>query len=184
MENILNTFWEEYNCLNSIALYNFFVLFLQVICGLGSPYDEKITLRVLKGSDLTARDSTGQTILHVAIERNQPDTIIKCLLNNGVDIAARDCQGRTARDYAEKLNRPKYMKLIDDFIIKLVKDKKFEPIEKLILHNYDHILDITEGNKTMAEITKKCSTKNIYEIVKLAAPIQVSNICLPSQPVC
>ena len=144
------------------------------MCGLGGPYDEKIVLRVLKGSDLNARDSSGQTILHVAVSTNQPDSIFKHILHYGVDLAARDCQGRTARDLAEKLNRPKYIRLIDDFVIKLVKDKKFEPIEKLILQNYDHILDINEGSRSMAEIAKRSSARNIFEIVKLTAPIQVS----------
>lgn len=147
-------------------------VFFQILCGLGAPYDEKITMRVLKGSDLTARDNTGQTILHVAISTNQSDTIIKHLLQCGVDIAARDCQGRTARDLAEKLNRAKYVRLIDDFVIKLVKDKKFDAVEKLILHNYDHILDISEGGRTMTDIAKKSSTRNIFEIVRLTAPIQ------------
>jgi ankyrin repeat protein len=130
-------------------------------------------MRVLKGSDLTARDNTGQTILHVAVSTNQSDTIVRHILQCGVDLASRDCHGRTARDLAEKLNRPKYVRLIDDFVIKLVKDKKFEQVEKLILTNYDHILDISEGNKSMTEIAKKSSTRNISEIVKLTAPIQV-----------
>ncbi|XP_045216690.2 uncharacterized protein LOC123566547 isoform X1 [Mercenaria mercenaria] len=147
-------------------------VFFQVLCGLGAPYDEKITMRVLKGSDLTARDSTGQTILHVAVSTNQSDSIFRHILQCGVDLSARDCQGRTARDLAEKSNRPKYVRLIDEFVIKLVKEKKFETIEKLILQNYDHILDMSEGSRSMTEIAKKSSTKNIYEIVKLTAPIQ------------
>lgn len=145
----------------------------QLFCGLGAPYDEKITQRVLRGSDLTARDSTGQTILHVAVATNQSESNFKCLLNNNVDIAARDCKGRTARDLAEKLNRPKFVRLLDEHIIKLVKEKRFEPLESLILHNYDHILDVTEGTRTLTEVAKRSSTKQIYEIVRLAAPIQV-----------
>lgn len=144
------------------------------MCGAGAPYDERIVQRVLSGSDLTARDSQGQTILHLAVSTNQSDSIVKIILNNGIDIAARDCQGRTARDLAEKLRCPKYVKLIDDHVIKLLKDKKFEPIEKLILHNYDHLLDISDGNKRFVEIAKKYSSKNIYEVVNLTAPIQVS----------
>lgn len=135
--------------------------------------DEKITQRVLKGSDLTARDSTGQTILHVAITTNQSESIIKHLLHCGVDLSARDCQGRTARDTAERLNRPRYMRNIDDFVIRLVREKKLEAVEKLILHNYDHVLDISEGSKPMTDIAKKSSTRIIFEIVKLTAPIQV-----------
>ena len=132
--------------------------------------------RVLSGSDLTARDNQGQTVLHVAVSTNQSDSVVKTVLNNGIDIAARDCQGRTARDLAEKLNRPKYVKLIDEHVIKLLKDKKFEPIERLILHNYDHLLDISDGAKTLVDIAKKSSSRNIYEVVKLTAPIQVSDL--------
>ena len=156
----------------NVFFYMYMVLF-QILCGLGAPYDERITMRVLKGSDLTARDNTGQTILHVAVSTNQTDTIFRHILQCGVDLAARDCNGRTARDLAEKLNRPRYIKMIDDYVIKLVKDKKFEQVEKLILTNYDHILDINEGSKSMTEIAKKSSTRNISEIVKLTAPIQV-----------
>ena len=128
---------------------------------------------MLRDCDLTARDSSGQSILHVAVNTNQSETIIKHLLNNGVDLAARDSQGRTARDLAEKLNRPKYTRLIDEHVIRMVKDKRFEPIERLILHNYDHLLDVCDGTKTLVDIAKKSSSRNIYEIIKLTAPIQV-----------
>lgn len=147
-------------------------VFFQLFCGAGAPYDEKITQRVLKGSDLTARDTTGQTILHVAVTTNQSESIVKVLLNCGVDIASRDNQGRTARDLAEKLNKPMFTRLVDEHVIRLVKEKKFEQLERLILHNYDHILDVCEGTKTLTEIAKRSSTRNIYEIVKLTAPIQ------------
>ena len=145
----------------------------QLLCGSGAPYDEKITLRVLKGSDLTARDCKGNTILHIAILYHASETVLKFLLNNGVDIAARDCQGRTARDVAEKHNCPNYVKLIDEFIIKIVKDKKFDQIERLILHNYDHLLDIKDGSRTLVDTAKRSSTSNIHEIIRLTAPIQV-----------
>ena len=39
--------------------------------------------------------------------------------------------------------------------------------------NYDHLLDISDGSKTLVDIAKKSSTRNIYEVVKLTAPIQV-----------
>ena len=67
-----------------------------------------------------------------------------------------------------------YVRLIDNHVIRLVKEKKFEQLERLILQNYDHILDLSEGNKTLTEIAKKSSAKNVYEILKFAAPIQVS----------
>lgn len=147
-------------------------VFFQILCGVGAPYEERIVQRVLSGSDLTARDNQGQTILHVAVSTKQTESIVKAILNNGIDIAARDCQGRTARDVAEKLNCPKYVKFIDEHVIKLIKDKKFEPVERLILHNYDHLLDVSDGSKTLVDIAKKSSTRNIFEVVKLTAPIQ------------
>ena len=158
--------------LHLLCIYRVFISF-QILCGVGAPYEERIVQRVLTGSDLKARDNLGQSILHLAVSTNQPESIVKTILSNGVDIAARDCQGRTARDLAEKLNRPKHVKLIDEHVIKLLKDKKFEPIERLILHNYDHLLDISDGSKTLVDIAKKSSTRNIYEVVKLTAPIQV-----------
>ncbi|XP_052276622.1 uncharacterized protein LOC127875909 isoform X2 [Dreissena polymorpha] len=147
-------------------------VFFQLFCGLGAPYDEKLTTRVLRGSDLSARDRLGQTILHLAIDTNQSESVVKCLLNNRVNIAARDCQGRTARDLAEKNNCPRYTRLIDEHVIKLVKDKKFEDLEKLILHNYDHVLDLCEGKKTLTEIAKKTGARNIHDLVRYTAPIQ------------
>ena len=163
-----------HKCRTYVAFAQYLFIFsFQILCGVGAPYEERIVQRVLTGSDLKARDNLGQSILHLAVTTNQPESIVKTILSNGVDIAARDCQGRTARDLAEKLNRPKHVKLIDEHVIKLLKDKKFEPIERLILHNYDHLLDISDGSKTLVDIAKKSSTRNIYEVVKLTAPIQV-----------
>lgn len=130
----------------------------------------------MRGSDLTARDNNGQTILHLAVTTDQSESNIKVLLNSGVDIAARDCQGRTARDIAEKQNKPQYVRLIDDHVIRIVKEKKFDQLERLILQNYDHLLDVTDGSRTLTEIAKKSSTKNIYEIMKFTAPIQVKRL--------
>lgn len=147
-------------------------VFFQMFCGVGAPYDEKIVMRVLRDCDVTARDGLGQTILHTAVITDQSDTILKYLFTCGVNIAARDIKGRTARDLAEKLNKPNYVRLIDEHLIKLVKDKKFEQVEKLILHNYDHVLNVSDGSKTLVEIAKRSSSRNIHEIVKLTAPIQ------------
>jgi len=95
-------------------------------------------------------------------------------MNYGAGIAARDCQGRTARDLAVKLGKLNYSKCIDEFIIKLVKDKKFDDIENLILQGYDHLLEVTDSsNRTMVDIAKKFGNRQIYEVVKLSAAIQV-----------
>jgi hypothetical protein len=60
-----------------------------------------------------------------------------------------DSKGRTARDLAEKLQKPSFVYAIDEYIIKLIKDKKFNEVEQLILHNYDHLLDITDSSKVI-----------------------------------
>ena len=148
-------------------------IFFQLICGNTIPKDEKVILRVFQGSDLTARDTEGSTILHVAVIHNTSENIFKNLMAYGADVSARDSKGRTARDLAEKLQKPSFVYAIDEYIIKLIKDKKFNEVEQLILHNYDHLLDITDSSKrTLVDIAKRSSSRQIYEIVKLTSAIQ------------
>ena len=144
-----------------------------------TPRDEKIIHRIFKGADLTARDTDGHTILHKAIIHDQPESIVRMLLSLGADIAARDCTGKTARDIAVKREKQQYCKCIDEFIIKLVKDRRCADIEKLILHNYDHILDITDSsNKKLVDIAKRHGNQSIHEVVRLTAAIQVSTTAM------
>lgn len=153
-------------------------MLLQLICGNTIPKDEKVILRVFQGSDLTARDTEGSTILHVAVIHNTSENIFKNLMAYGADVSARDSKGRTARDLAEKLQKPSFVYAIDEYIIKLIKDKKFNEVEQLILHNYDHLLDITDSSKrTLVDIAKRSSSRQIYEVIKLTSAIQVG-ICL------
>ena len=148
-------------------------IFFQLICGNTIPKDEKVILRVFQGSDLTARDNEGSTILHVAVIHNTSENIFKNLMAYGADVSARDSKGRTARDLAEKLQKPSFVYAIDEYIIKLIKDKKFNEVEQLILHNYDHLLDITDSSKrTLVDIAKRSSSRQIYEVVKLTSAIQ------------
>ena len=148
-------------------------IFFQLICGNTIPKDEKVILRVFQGSDLTARDTEGSTILHVAVIHNTSENIFKNLMAYGADVSARDSKGRTARDLAEKLQKPSFVYAIDEYIIKLIKDKKFNEVEQLILHNYDHLLDITDSSKrTLVDIAKRSSSRQIYEVVKLTSAIQ------------
>lgn len=148
-------------------------LFFQLVCGNSIPADDRILLRIFRGSDLQARDRDGQTILHKVIEHQKPENTFRILMTYGADIAARDRQGRTARDLALKLNRPEYSTCVDEHIIKLVKDKKFDDIERLILQSYDQLLNVTDSAKrTMVEIAKKYGNRQIYEVIKLSAAIQ------------
>ncbi|KAK3096982.1 hypothetical protein FSP39_005355 [Pinctada imbricata] len=83
------------------------------------------------------------------------------------------CTGKTARDIAVKRQKQIYYKCIDEYIIKLVKDRKCAEIEKLILHNYDHILDITDSSgKKLVDIAKRHGNQAIHEVVRLTAAIQ------------
>lgn len=148
-------------------------IFFQLICGNTIPKDEKVILRVFQGSDLTARDMEGSTILHVAVIHNTSENIFKNLMAFGADVSARDSKGRTARDLAEKLQKPSFVDAVDEYIIKLVKDKKFNEVEQLIFHNYDHLLDITDNSKrTLVDIARRSSSRQIYELVKLTSAIQ------------
>lgn len=145
-----------------------------MLCGHTAPKDEKIVLRVFEGSDLSARDTDGNTILHIAILHNASESIFKNLMSLGADIAARDSKGRTPRDLASGLRKPTYISAIDEFVIKLVKDKKFAEMEQLILKGYDRLNDITDSaNRPLIDIAKRCSTRQIFEVIKLTAAIQV-----------
>lgn len=163
----------------------FWYTLFQIICGVTAPRDEKIVHRVLKGADLTARDREGHTILHKIVLHDRPENAaentLRVAMSYGADLSARDCNGRTPRDLAKKLQKEHYCKCIDEYIIKLVKDRKFEDIERLILHNYDHLLDITDsGNRTLVDIAKKYGTRQIHEVVKLTAAIQVNTLSTPT----
>lgn len=147
-------------------------VFFQLLCGNTVPKDEKVVMRVLQGSDLSARDYDGNTILHTAVIYDASENIFKNLMSLGADIAARDSKGRTPRDVAVKLNKSVYVVAIDEFIVKLVKDKKFNEVEKLILHNYDHLSDITDSSKrTIVDIAKRSSSRQIYEVINLTTAI-------------
>ena len=148
--------------------------FFQLVCGRSIPTDDKILLRIIKECDLQARDREGHTILHKVVVHEQPVSRMTILLQNGANIAARDLSGRNTRDLAVKMGLNTYKQCIDDFIIKLVKDKKFNDVEKLVLQSYDGLSSVTDSSgKGLVEIAKKSSSRQIYEIVNLSSAIQV-----------
>lgn len=96
------------------------------------------------------------------------------MLQRGVDIGARDKQGRTARDLGETLGRKKHVQAIDRYVIKLIKNKDFSQIERLVLGSYDHIDDINDhSGRSVVKIAKNSSSKEVYELVQLSSAIQV-----------
>ena len=146
-----------------------------MICGNTIPHDERVILRVFEGSDLSARDLDGNTILHTAVIYDASLNIFKNLMSYGADILSRDCKGQTVRDLAVKLKKSSFVTAIDEYIIKLVKDRKFNEVEQLILNNYDHLVDVTDSsNRSLVDIAKRSSNRQIYEVIKLTSAIQVS----------
>ena len=59
------------------------------------------------------------------IAREEPEEIVTAILSAGVNVASRDIHGMTARDFAVRLQRPHYAKLIDNHVLKLIKSKEF-----------------------------------------------------------
>nr|KAG5706553.1 hypothetical protein BaRGS_028724 [Batillaria attramentaria] len=89
------------------------------------PRENKTVIRILQASNLGARNHQGQTILFEAIAREEPEEIISAILNGGVNVASRDVHGMTARDLAVRMQRPHYVRLIDNYVLKLIKNKDF-----------------------------------------------------------
>ncbi|KAL3866692.1 hypothetical protein ACJMK2_043973 [Sinanodonta woodiana] len=149
-------------------------VFFQLICGTSKP-DDRIIQRILLGSDMTARDLDGQTILFKAIETMQSDQFIQALFSYGADISQRDCNGRTVRDYAEYLRRTKYIHVIDYHVMQIVRNFDIESLEKLIFSGYDHILDLTDEkglNIMQAAMEKKTPPKELLDLLQKVKPVQ------------
>lgn len=137
------------------------------------PRDDKVIERLFQGSDLDARNMDGQTVLFEIIKYKETENIARSVLAAGVSISARDRFGRTARDYAQALNLPVYMKLIDEQVLRLIKNKQFDAVEKLILENYSFTGIKDSSGKSAAEYAKKHSSRQVFEVVKLVDAIQV-----------
>lgn len=91
------------------------------------------------------RNQHGQTVLFKAISCDFSCQFVQALFKYGVDITARDDKGRTARDYAEHLRKLKYLTVIDEHVINVMKDCDVVRLQQLMLAGYDHILDITDN---------------------------------------
>ncbi|KXJ29966.1 L-asparaginase [Exaiptasia diaphana] len=69
----------------------------------------------LAGADLNVCDYDGRTPLHIAVCRNNIETI-KFLLDNGVDVSIRDIFDNTALDNAKSQDLENVVKLFNDYI--------------------------------------------------------------------
>lgn len=144
---------------------------------MNSPYRPKelrTIHRVLESSDVSQRNHIGQTLLFQAVYTEEPLSTIKLLLSKGVNLGARDYLGRTARDFAESLQRAKYVTEMDNHVIQAIRSKDFPQIERLLLEGYDHVCDVKDkAGKSAADIARKYSSPQVYEIVRLGEEIQV-----------
>ncbi|XP_076443494.1 uncharacterized protein LOC143281995 [Babylonia areolata] len=117
-------------------------LFFYVIDPKMKPEDERIIRRVLQDSDLSARNTLGQTVLFEAVQHTVSQALFSFMLSQGCDVAARDRYGRTARDYSQELDKEQYVALIDQHVSSLVHDCNIRCLESLVLRGYDHITDL------------------------------------------
>ncbi|XP_035829763.1 uncharacterized protein LOC101849275 [Aplysia californica] len=138
------------------------------------PKETRTVHRILEGADVSVRNSLGQTLLFQAIATEESLETVAILLRKGVNIGARDNLGRTARDFAENLQKPGYIKAIDEQVIQFVKKKDFPQIERLLLEGYDHLTDLKDSHgRSIVDIAKKFSSRQIYEVIRLGDAIQL-----------
>ena len=59
-------------------------------------------------------------------------------------------------------------------MIQYVRQKDFPAVERLLLDGYDHVTDLFDNTgRSIVDIAKKCSSRQIYEVVRLGDAIQV-----------
>ncbi|KAJ8304772.1 hypothetical protein KUTeg_018355 [Tegillarca granosa] len=140
-------------------------LFFQLISGKVKPKNE-IVQRIIEDSDLSVKNTEGQTLVFEAIEQDYPESFIKSLFKLGANVAARDRYGRTARDYAGFLNKTKYFRVIDDHVLQFIRECNIQKIENLIIQGYK-LSEITdrEGYSVM-EIAKRQCSHQLLDVVQ------------------
>lgn len=164
-------------------------LFFYVIDPKIRPEDERIVRRILQDSDLSARNTLGQTVLFEAVQHNVSQPLFSFMLNQGCDVAARDRYGRTARDYSQELDISQYVALIDQYVSSLIQDCNIRCLESLILKGYDHVTDldivrrrrtgdpkISKDSKQLEELLSDASkkqehVKKMFEAVKCCSTL-------------
>src|SRR5262249_14521292 len=75
---------------------------LMLVAGVGGAREdasiEAITLFLKHGADVNAFNNTGQTAMHVAVERS--DKVVRYLAEHGAELDLKDKDGRTPLDIA------------------------------------------------------------------------------------
>ncbi|KAI0208406.1 hypothetical protein LSAT2_006944 [Lamellibrachia satsuma] len=104
-------------------------------------FDLQITKRVLSpAADVNARDERGRTALIYAIDRRSgtatPD-LIKHILMRGANISLRDDTGCTARNVARFARCRDVVQIIDNELIRLIRDSNLPALRQLAVQGYD-----------------------------------------------
>lgn len=146
------------------------------MCGEQKP-SEEIMYRTLQKSDLSAKNYDGQTILYEVIKHKSSSHLVEFLLKRGINIGARDKNGQTARDFALSLNKKggKYVKMIDQYVIDMVKNSNIQGIEALILQGYDHLLDVIDEKEELGVLSLARLTGSQY-MVELLTKVEKSKV--------
>ena len=116
--------------------------------------------------------------MYEAITHKASPQLVQFLFKRGINIAARDKYGRTARDFASLSNRHKYVKLIDQYVADLVKNCDIPGIESLILHGYDHIMDVTDEKEElgMMNLAKLTGSEILVQVLEKRCKSKVSQV--------
>ncbi|XP_075237605.1 uncharacterized protein LOC142333898 [Lycorma delicatula] len=102
------------------------------------------------------RDDHGQSTLHFAASRTHGrNGLFQLLVDMDCNIALRDELYRTARDIALQVNLPENVIAIDKYVVYLAANGHTDKLQELLLEGYDHILDATDDQQNIVEITAK-----------------------------
>ena len=112
--------------------------------GTPKPDDFRIVHRILAGSDLTCRNSRGQTALFEATRERLPVGFLDCLVRYGVSLVSRDYLGRSPRDYAAALARDEYMHWDDGHVTGADFRCDGERVLGWIVNGYDHVMHVLQ----------------------------------------
>jgi len=120
------------------------ISFRQVLNGTPKPDDFRIVHRILAGSDLTRRNSRGQTALFEAMRERLPIGFLNSLVRYGVSLVSRDYLGRSPRDYAAALARDDYVHWVDGHVTGAVFRRDTERVLGWIVNGYDHVMHVLQ----------------------------------------
>ena len=151
----------------------------QVLNGTPSPADLRIVHRILAGSDLTRRNSRGQTVLFEAMRERLPVAFLDALVRYGVDLSARDYLGRSPRDYAAALAREDLVHWVDGHVTGAVFRRNTDRVLDWIVRGYDHVMHVLQhatderGRKLMDRLAEDQCMKTTAAAINTIPKVKV-----------